>query len=65
MTGPRPALRICMNASETVSRWYGEYALFLVRIGDTTRAEVCEELRWFKVLHAQALGAWVTNIKRR
>ncbi len=64
LAGPRPALRICMNASETVSRWYAEYALLLVRIGDPGRAEQCEELRRVKVLHAQALGAWVSNIKR-
>lgn len=65
LTGMRPALRICQNAEETVSRWYAEYEIFLTRIGDTERARACGELARIKRLHAQALAAWVANIRRR
>lgn len=65
VTGMRPALRICQNAEETVSRWYAEYEIFLARIGDAERARVCGELARVKRLHSQALGAWVSNIHRR
>ena len=65
VTGRRLVLRICMNAEETVSRWYGEYARFLARIGATEQARVCQELQQVKRAHAQALGAWVTNMARR
>ena len=65
VVGVRPVLRVCHNAAETVSRWYGEYALFLARLGDHERARVCERLQGVKRLHAQALEAWVSRIPRR
>ena len=64
-TGVRPVLRICHNAEETVGRWYVQYGQFLRRLGDEPRARECEDLSRVKRLHAQALGAWITNIRRR
>lgn len=63
--GVRVVLRVVMHAEETVSRWYQEYALFLMRLGDEPRAQVCQELAGVKQRHAQALGAWVSNLARR
>jgi hypothetical protein len=57
-------LRVCQNAEETVGRWYADYGLFLVRIGDVERARECDALAVTKRLHSQALGAWVTNLRR-
>lgn len=65
VTGRRIVLRICLHAEETVGRWYGAYAQFLLRLGDVERARTCEELRRVKRVHAQALGAWVSNMRRR
>ncbi|MFT5734440.1 MAG: hypothetical protein ACJA0P_001200 [Planctomycetota bacterium] len=64
VTGPRPVLGLIRHAEETVARWYAQYALFLVRIGDHERARAFEELRAIKERHAHALGAWVDNIGR-
>ena len=64
ITGPRPALRLIRHAEETVARWYAQYALFLVRIGDHERAQAFEDLRAMKIRHAQTIGAWVDNIGR-
>ena len=63
--GVRVVLRIVMNAEETVSRWYQEYAMFLLRLGDEPRARICQELSGVKSRHAQAVGAWVSNLARR
>jgi len=63
--GARLVLRLCQNAEETVGRWYADYGLFLARIGDVERARECETLAVIKRLHSQALGAWVTNLRRR
>jgi len=63
--GRRIVLRICLNAEETVARWYGEYAIYLTRLGDHARARTCEELRGVKLLHAGALEAWISHMGRR
>jgi hypothetical protein len=63
-TGRRLVLRICMNAEQTVGRWYAEYAIFLLRIGDRPRAQVCSELAEIKRRNAQVLSAWVDNLVR-
>ena len=63
--GRRIVLRVCLNAEQTVARWYGEYALFLTRLDDTARARTCEELRSVKLLHAGALEAWIGHMGRR
>ena len=60
-----PLLRICHNAEDTVSRWYGDYQNFLLSLGDRERAGVCGRLAITKRLHAQALAAWISNLKRR
>ena len=65
VTGPRPVLRICADAAESLARWYAEYAQFLLRLGDRPRAQVCEDLRRVKTLHAQALRAFASNVARR
>jgi hypothetical protein len=62
--GLRFVLRICMDAEETVARWYAEYALFLMRLGEIERAGTCEDLGRVKSRRAQTLSAWVTNLDR-
>ena len=62
--GPRRILRIVRDAELTVGRWYAEYALFLVRLGDEERALAFEELRAAKERRAMALSAWVDNLAR-
>ncbi|MEM8714140.1 MAG: hypothetical protein AAGG01_24620, partial [Planctomycetota bacterium] len=62
--GQRPVLRLVRHAQQTVARWYAQYALFLVKIGDHERAQAFEDLRAIKERHAQVLGAWVDNIGR-
>ncbi|MEM9379413.1 MAG: hypothetical protein AAGB93_05630 [Planctomycetota bacterium] len=64
VVGARPVLRLVRHAEETVGRWYAEYALFLVRIGDAERARAFEDLRAKKERRALVLGAWVDNIAR-
>ncbi len=64
-TGARPVLRLIRHAEETAGRWYGDYALFLVRIGDHGRARAFHELRAKKERRALVMGAWVDNIARR
>lgn len=62
--GTRRVLRTVRDAELTVGRWYAEYALFLVRIGDHARATAFEELRALKEQRAGVLSAWVDNIVR-
>ena len=64
-TGPRPVLRVCHNAEETVSRWYAQYAIFLTRLGDYERARELETLRRTKILHAQVLAAFINLARNR
>lgn len=65
ISGARPVLRLIRSAEETVARWYAQYALFLVRIGDHERARAFDELRTLKERRAMILGAWVDNLARR
>ena len=65
ITGARPALRIIRSAEETVSRWYGDYAVFLLKLGDQERAAAFEELRLTKSRRSLILGAWVDNLTKR
>ncbi|MEM1447982.1 MAG: hypothetical protein AAF957_00170 [Planctomycetota bacterium] len=65
VVGARPVLRLVRYAEETVGRWYAEYALFLVRIGDPDRARAFEDLRARKERRALVLGAWVDNLARQ
>ena len=64
LTGTRLVLRICLNAEETVARWYAQYAIYFGESGDGERTRVCEELAASKRLHAQVLEAWVQNLRR-
>lgn len=65
ITGPRPVLRLCHHAEETVSRWYAEYAIFLSRLGDLERAAELQSLHTCKRLHALELSAWVELARPR
>ena len=65
VTGVRPVLRLIRHAEETVGRWYADYALYLVRIGDHDRARAFEDLRAKKQRRALVLGSWVDNIAQR
>ena len=65
LSGMRPALRLCHNAEETVSRWYAEYGQFLLRLRDVERAQLFQQLSVRKRRNASALGAWITNLRRR
>jgi len=62
--GVRFVLRVCMNACETVARWYGQYQVFFTQLGEDERAALCGELAETKRRHALALGAWVSNLAR-
>lgn len=65
VVGIRPVLRICLDAEETVGRWYREYGAHFARLGDLERARECAELAARKEAHARAVDAWVTNLRRR
>lgn len=62
--GSRRVLRIIRDAEQTVARWYGHYALFLVQGGDPAWAETFAELQGIKMRRADAMGAWVDNLAR-
>ncbi len=57
--GPRFAMRVCLDAEWTVSRWYAKYAAYLTQVGETSEAQVCEELALTKRRHSRVLQAWV------
>ena len=65
VSGPRPVLRLCHHAEETVSRWYAEYAIFLSRLGDMERAAEMQSLHTCKRLHALELSAWMELARHR
>jgi rubrerythrin len=65
LIGPRFALRVCLEAESAVSRWYREYAVHLVRVGELPEARACEELSQVKARHARVLGAWVELLPPR
>lgn len=62
--GVRFALRVCLDAEWTVSRWYAKYADYLRRVGHMDDAAVCDELALTKRRHAQVLQAWVELLPR-
>ena len=55
----------CSPAESAVSRWYREYAVHLVRVGELAEARTCEALSQVKTRHAQVLGAWVELLPPR
>lgn len=63
--GERFVLRVCQDAEETVSRWYRDYALHLVRIGEIEAARECEQLSRIKGRHASTLRTWVEHLPAR
>jgi len=65
LIGPRAVLRVCAHAEETVARWYAEYSAYFLQSGDRERARLFGQLSIEKQLRARALGAWVTNLRRR
>ena len=62
--GVRRVLRVIRDAEATASRWYGEYALFLLKLGEVELAERFDALRAAKNRRAGALGAWADNVVR-
>lgn len=61
--GPRFALRVCMEAERSVSRWYARYAHVLARSGELEAARHCAQLSMQKRNHAIALQTWVDLIE--
>lgn len=61
--GPRFALRVCMEAESSVSRWYARYANALARIGELESARACAKLSIQKRNHANTLRTWVELIE--
>lgn len=61
----RAVLRLLQHQEETLARWYGEYALYLARIGETVRAASFDKLSATKRRRAEAVAAWVSNMARQ
>ena len=64
LVGLRSVLRLLQHQEETLSRWYGQYAVFFYEIGEDVRAASFEGLRATKIRRSQAVGAWVQNMAR-
>ena len=62
--GARFAMRVCLDAEWTVSRWYAKYAAYLQQVGEDGAAQVCEELALTKRRHSRVLQAWVDLASR-
>lgn len=65
IVGIRLSLRLCCEASTTVSRWYAEYAAFCLRLGDAPRAQRFSDLSMTKRIHATRLRTFVDNLPMR
>lgn len=63
--GLRTVLRLLHHQEQTLGRWYGEYAVYLGRIGEPVRCAAFERLRAAKLRRAAAVSAWVENMGRR
>ena len=57
--GARFALRVCLDAEWTISRWYAKYAEYLNRVGEGQAARECKDLALIKRRHSRVLQAWV------
>lgn len=64
IVGPKPALRICVEAEATRARWYAHLDLYLARAGQAAHAQTCARLARVKERHAQALQTWVVHARR-
>lgn len=62
--GLRAVLRLLQHQEETLARWYGEYAYYLARIGESVRAASFDKLSATKRRRAEAVATWVTNMAR-
>lgn len=65
IVGIRFSLRLCCEASTTVSRWYGQYAAFCARLGEYERAQRFGDLSMTKRIHATRLRTFVDNLPLR
>ena len=63
--GTRTVLRVVHNGADTLSRWYRQYANFLVQVEDLEHARTCELLARRKQRHAQLLESWIRHMPRR
>ncbi len=64
LVGLRAVLRLLQHQEETLARWYGEYAHYLARIGETVRATSFDRLSTTKRRRAEVVATWVTNMAR-
>ena len=60
--GMRFALRLCLDAEETVERWYARSVVRLAMLGERERAARLEAFAVAKRRHAQILRAFAQNI---
>ena len=60
--GRRMVLRVCAQAEDKAARWYAYFRVILVQSGRQDLAERCSLMSATKRRHAQALGAWVSNL---
>jgi rubrerythrin len=65
LAGPRPALRICVEAEATRARWYAHLDEHLSHKGAGGMAQTCAALANMKERHAQALQTWVVHARGR
>lgn len=59
--GARFALRLCLDAEETVGRWYDAHAACFASRGESQRARRCESLSLTKRRHAQVLRTFLSH----
>lgn len=62
--GVRFSLRLCREAEGTVSRWYGEHAVYLLRLGERQMAEEASLLAAEKWRHSVRLATFVDHLRR-
>lgn len=63
--GSRLALRVCVEAEQKRARWYAHMHAFLVRRGERRFDATLQHMTTLGQVHAQALGAWLANTRRR
>jgi hypothetical protein len=63
--GARIAVRLCVDAEETVQRWYLRFAQYEHELGRAASAERFAELATSKGRHASVLRTWVERGRGR
>ena len=62
--GVRFTLRMCREAEGTIARWYGEHAMFLLRLGEHELAKEASLLAADKWRHSVRLATFVDHLRR-